>query len=78
MTKITFDEEELIVMAMFEAGSREKTAEEIKEILPYIKGDSELEEVVNATVEKMRQISDDEFVQIDLDVYRQESDKDGN
>ncbi|MCC8102112.1 MAG: transposon-transfer assisting family protein [Clostridiales bacterium] len=78
MTKIIFDEDELIVMAMFEAGSREKTAEEIKEILPYIKGDSELEEVVNTTVEKMKQISDSEFAQIDLDAYGQEPEEDGN
>ncbi|MCD8336385.1 MAG: transposon-transfer assisting family protein [Lachnospiraceae bacterium] len=78
MTKITFDENELIVMAMFAAENREKTAAEIEEILPYIKGDAELEEVVNATVEKMRQISDAEFAQLDLEAYRQEPDENGN
>lgn len=44
----------------------------IEENLPYIKGDTELEEVVIDTVEKMKRMPDREFAKLDLEAYKQE------
>ncbi|MCD7750476.1 MAG: transposon-transfer assisting family protein [Lachnospiraceae bacterium] len=72
MTRITFEEDELIVIAMFEEKTRQETIKGIEEILPYIKGDTELEEVVIGTVEKLKRMPDKEFAKLDLEAYKQE------
>ncbi|MCD7883045.1 MAG: transposon-transfer assisting family protein [Lachnospiraceae bacterium] len=72
MTRITFEEDELIVIAMFTTGDRTGTIAGIEEILPYIKGDTELEEIVIGTVEKMKRMPDREFAKLDLEAYKQE------
>ncbi|MCD8249378.1 MAG: transposon-transfer assisting family protein [Lachnospiraceae bacterium] len=72
MTRITFEEDELIVIAMFEEETRQETIKGIEEILPYIKGDTELEEIVIGTVEKMKRMPDSEFARLDLEAYKQE------
>ncbi|MCC8125896.1 MAG: transposon-transfer assisting family protein [Clostridiales bacterium] len=72
MTRITFEEDELIVIAMFEEKTRQETIKGIEEILPYIKGDTELEEVVIGTVEKLKRMPDKEFARLDLEAYQQE------
>lgn len=72
MMKITFEEDELVVMAMFAAADCQETIAGIEGILPYIKGDTELEQVVIGTVEKMKRMPDGEFAQLDLEAYKQE------
>lgn len=70
---IRFEEDELFVIAMFEKNSRIETMQEIRRILPFIKEDAEMLDLINATLKKMERLTDQEFSAIDLEVYRQET-----
>ncbi|MCD8231133.1 MAG: transposon-transfer assisting family protein [Clostridiales bacterium] len=72
MSKIRFDENEYVVMAMFETADRTHSAQAIAEVLPYIEDDEELTEIVRSTLDKMGQITDQEYRKLDLEPYRQE------
>lgn len=69
---IAFNKDEYIVMAMFEAESRQATIGKIEEILPFIQKDTELVKIVTGTIEKMKRMPDEQFAQLDLEPYRQE------
>ena len=69
---IAFNKDEYIVMAMFEAESRQVTIGKIEEILPFIQKDTELVKIVTGTIEKMKRTPDEQFAQLDLEPYRQE------
>ena len=69
---IAFNKDEYIVMAMFEAESRQVTIGKIEEILPFIQKDTELVKIVTGTIEKMKRMPDEQFAQLDLEPYRQE------
>lgn len=71
MRMISFDKDEYIVMAMFEAESRQVTISKIEEILPFIQEDTELVKIVTGTIEKMKRMPDVQFAQLDLEPYRQ-------
>ena len=71
MRMISFDKDEYIVMAMFEAENRQATMQQIEEILPFIQDDTELVKVVTGTIEKMKRMPDEQFAQLDLEPYRQ-------
>lgn len=70
---IRFEEDELFVMAMSEKNSRIETMQEIRRILPFVKEDAEMLNLINATLKKMERLTDQEFSAIDLEVYRQET-----
>ena len=70
---IRFEEDELFVIAMFEKNSRIETMQEIRRILPFVKEDAEMLNLINATLKKMERLTDQEFSAIDLEVYRQET-----
>ena len=70
--KITFEEDELIVMAMFEKDNRQDTIREIEEVLPFIEDDTEVESLVIGTIEKLKLMSDEEFSKLDLEECKQE------
>lgn len=72
MRMIAFNKDEYIVMAMFEAESRQVTIGKIEEILPFIQKDTELVKIVTGTIEKMKRMPDEQFAQLDLEPYRQE------
>lgn len=69
---VRFDENEYLMMAMFEQGNRRQTMREIRSVIPFLKEDAEMLSLVNSTLEKMEHISDEEFSEIDLGPYRQE------
>lgn len=71
MRMISFDKDEYIVMAMFEAENRQATIGKIEEILPFIQKDAELVKIVTGTIEKMKRMPDEQFAQLDLEPYRQ-------
>lgn len=73
MRMISFDKDEYIVMAMFEAENRKATIGKIEEILPFIQKDAELVKIVTGTTEKMKRMSDEQFAQLDLEPYRREN-----
>ena len=74
MRMIPFEQDEYIVMAMFEAESRQATIRQIEEILPFIREDTELVRVVTGTIEKMKRMPDAQFAQLDLEPYLREED----
>lgn len=73
LDEIKADYDELFVMAMFEKNSRIETMQEIRRILPFVKEDAEMLNLINATLKKMERLTDQEFSAIDLEVYRQET-----
>ncbi|MCD7804480.1 MAG: transposon-transfer assisting family protein [Oscillospiraceae bacterium] len=69
--KITFEEDELTIISMFEKEDRQGTISEIEDVLPFVK-DDEIEAIVVGTIEKMKMMSDGEFSKLDLGEYKQE------
>lgn len=69
---VRFDENEYLIMAMFEKENRQQTMREIRGVIPFLKEDAEMLALVNSTLEKMGRISDREFSSMDLEPYRQE------
>lgn len=67
-----FEENEYIMMAMFQRENRLQTMSEIRGILPFAKDDEEILFLANTTLEKLGRISDREFSALDLEPYRQE------
>lgn len=72
MRKITFDEEELLVLAIMEPGNRKNTIAMLTKILPEVKDDPDMEAIVVSATEKLKLISDEIFDQLGLEEYRQE------
>ena len=70
--RVRFEEEEYFVMAMFEKDTRTGTMEEIRRVLPFISEDGEMLALVNSTLKKMEQLTDQEFLRMDLETYEQE------
>lgn len=76
MRKIQFEENEYLVMAMFEGDTRLSTIEKMKEVLPFVENDPEVYPLVVATIEKMKCMSDEEFKKTDLEPYKQDAEED--
>ena len=70
--RVRFEEEEYFVMAVFEKDTRTGTMEEIRQVLPFISEDGEMLAIVNSTLKKMEQLTDQEFSRLDLETYEQE------
>ena len=70
--RVRFEEEEYFVMAMFEKDTRTGTMEEIRRVLQFIREDGEMLALVNSTLKKMEQLTDQEFSRLDLETYAQE------
>lgn len=69
---VRFDENEYLIMAMFEKENRQQTMREIRGAIPFLKDDAEMLALVNSTLEKLGHISDREFSSMDLEPYKQE------
>ena len=72
MKKITFDEEELLVLAILEPDNRKNTIVRLEEILPEVKDDPDMEAIVVSVTEKLQLISDEVYKQLGLEEYREE------
>lgn len=68
---VRFEENEYMIMAMFQKGSRQQTMEEIQSVLPFIVEDGEILLLVNSTLEKMEHLSDETFLNLDLEPYQE-------
>ena len=69
---VRFEENEYLIMAMFEKKNRQQTIREIRGVIPFLKEDAEMLALVNSTLDKMGRISDRDFSEMDLEPYRQE------
>ena len=72
MMKVTFEENEYLVLAMFDSGNRQTTLERITEILPHVEDDEEVYALSIGTIEKLKRISDMEYHKLDLEPYKQD------
>ena len=72
MKKITFDEEELYAIAVFNPDTRTGTADAMEEVLPLLKDDTEMHALLMNIVKKLRKIPDDVFNNLELEEYREE------
>ena len=72
MKKISFDEEELYVIAVFEPATRAGTISLMEEVLPEVKEDPDMYNLLFSTLEKLKLVSDEVFESLDLDSYRED------
>lgn len=70
---VKFDENEYLIMGMFQKENRMQTMREIRSVVPFLKDDAEMLSLVNSTLAKMEKLSDQEFALLDLEPYKQES-----
>ena len=78
MKKITFDEEELFAIAVFEPDTRINTIKRLERVLPELQDDPEMHDLIRSAREKLKKISDREYSLLDLDTYREELEWDMN
>ena len=75
MKKVKDEENELMVMAIFEEKTRQDTVMTLKEALEVLEetkedvSDEEMIEIVSSLIEKLQQIEDKYFYTLDLDSY---------
>ena len=72
MRKITYMVDEMRVISMFDTSSRSTALSAVESVVPFTREDAELSAIVVSTVEKLKQISDEDFVKLDFDYYRYE------
>lgn len=70
MSKVIFDENELMIMAMFEQDTAENTKKELAEVLPYVADDMAVRLLVEQVISKMENLTDEQFKNLELDLYR--------
>lgn len=75
MKPVKFEENELMVMAIFAEKTRQDTVEALKETLDVLEetkedvSDEEMIETVSSLIEKLQQIEDKYYYTLDLDSY---------
>ena len=75
MKPVKFEENEVIVMAIFAEKTRQDTVEALKETLDVLEetkedvSDEEMIEIVSSLIEKLQQIEDKYYYTLDLDSY---------
>ena len=75
MKPVKFEENELMVMAIFAENTRQDTVETLKETLDVLEetkedvSDEEMIEIVSSLIEKLQQIEDKYYYTLDLDSY---------
>ena len=75
MSKVHFDENELMIMAMFEQDTAENTKKELEEVLPYVADDMAVRLLVEQMISKMENLPDEQFKNLELDLYRPDARK---
>lgn len=70
MSKVKFNADEMMVMAMFEQDTAENTKKELEEVLPYVADDMAVRLLVEQVISKMENLPDEQFMNLELDLYR--------
>ena len=76
MMKIRFEENEMLVIAMFDTGNRQTTLNDMRDALPFVEDDNEIYSLVIQTIEKMKRITDMDYHELALDYYKQDTEDD--
>lgn len=74
MSKVKFEEDELNIIAMFEEETREDTITFIQEAASFLEEDDELRDLMNSTIVKLKQWTEEEFKAFDFSPYLFEED----
>ena len=72
MKKITFDEEELYAIAVFNMETREKAITGMEKVLDLMDDDPEMKALLVSVKEKLKRISDKDFKELDVERYIEE------
>ena len=87
MKKITFDEEELYAIAVFNMETREKAVTGMEKVLDLMDDDPEMKALLVSVKEKLKRITDKDYKELDVERYieeleeeydEKESEEDGN
>lgn len=76
MMKIRFEENEMLVIAMFDTGNLQTTLNDMRDALPFVEDDNEIYSLVIQTIEKMKCITDMDYHELALDYYKQDTEDD--
>ena len=83
MRSVEFDENELMLMAIFAEKTKQETINTLKETLEVLEDtqenvpDEEMVEIVSSLIEKLQHIEDKYFYALEFDDYLQEMEEDG-
>ena len=83
MRSVEFDENELMLMAIFAEKTKQETIDTLKETLELLEDtkenvpDEEMVEIVSSLIEKLQHIEDKYFYALEFDDYLQEMENDG-
>lgn len=70
--RVHFEENEYILLAMFQKDTRQETAKEIRSVIPFLGDDEEMRLLINSILEKLWFLSDKAFSKMDLEPYKEE------
>jgi hypothetical protein len=70
VSKMKFNADEMMVMAMFEQNTAENTKKELEAVLPYVVDDMAVRLLVEQVISKMENLPDEQFMNLELDLYR--------
>lgn len=70
MSKVKFNADEMMVMAMFKQDTAENTKKELEAVLPYVADDMAVRLLVEQVISKMENLPDEQFMNLELDLYR--------
>ena len=72
MKKITFDEEELYAIAVFNMETREKAITGMEKVLDLMDDDPEMKALIVSVKEKLKRITDKDYKELDVERYIEE------
>ena len=72
MKKITFDEEELYAIAVFNMETREKAITGMEKVLDLMDDDLEMKALIVSVKEKLKRITDKDYKELDVEHYIEE------
>ena len=72
MKKITFDEEELYAIAVFNMDTREKAITGMEKVLDLMDDDPEMKALLVSVKEKLKRITDKDYKELDVERYIEE------
>lgn len=81
---VNFEDDELMVMAIYAARSRTETIQTMREAMEVLADEprditaEEMMELIRNTIEKLEQIEDEYFYSLDMNAYLYEEDADEN
>lgn len=70
--KVDFTEDEMIMLAMYKAESKDASLDLMEEALFAIEQDPVMAELIGETINKVTQLRNEEYLQMDLSGYEEE------